>query len=1092
MCRLGLNSAGVAACPSCGAENSERARFCQNCGASLVSADQPREERKLVSVLFVDLVGFTSRSDRADPEDVREILLAYQARVRARIEQHGGTVEKFIGDAVMAVFGAPLSHGDDAERAVRAGLRVLETIDELNSEQPGLDLSVRAAVNTGEAVVRVGSHAASGEPLATGDVVNTASRLQNAAPPGSLIVGLDTYRATRASFKYTELAPIEAKGKREPLRAWLAGGTLSALGERPARSSPMVGRQRELQVLESIWAGAVAGRRPHVVTVIGPPGIGKSRLAREFDARVDSLGGRSFRGRCLPYGERDVYAAFGQQVRQMAGIFDNDALEVAREKLERLLHSHLLEGEAAELARYLPILLGLSGGHVDNRLYLFFAARRLLERIGHERSTLLVFEDIHWADTSELDLLEYFASHLKDTPLVLLALTRPELLDSRASWGGGLGSQTKIGLDALSHDDALKVASRFLSNDTQVSQVTKVAEGNPLFIEELAVALAESGAKSDELPTSVREAIAANIDSLPANPRTVLLDASVVGKIFWRDVLTEVSEVTLLDAALDDLEARDLVHREPNSQLAGDTQFVFKHALVHETAYATLPRAARRSRHARIAALLEEKLGEGTAEMSTVIGHHWREGGEAGKALVYLLIAADRALRAWAKDEAMRLYDEALALLPEEDDKGRARVRAIRGRALIDLGDFTEGSEDLDRVFADLEGRDQLEALFSRARAAFWLEENEQLAALAETATELAEGSGDREMLGPALSFVSVALSTRGAEGDLDRAIEIGTKALDVWVPGTRQVDLAIHKQFHAMHHYWTSQYHTALALAKSAHELGGDYDSLEALFRGGGEEALALVGMGRHAEGILLVQSLLARSEEMGRRWGSFVRSVWSGALRDLDQLDKARLLNEEAIELASSVGATFGATQSMIDLFVIDLAQGEVGRAQQTQPKLRRRIDEGKTWFRWLAQCRMAAAEARLALETEGPDQAAERAREAVHVARLTRRPKYEAAAHLTLGEALLKSGRPADAIAELRIGVAIADELESPPSRWQARALLGRSLYAGGDDSGAAAAFAEASRLVKDFAASLTPEQSVSLLGSLGVREILKAQP
>jgi class 3 adenylate cyclase/tetratricopeptide (TPR) repeat protein len=1083
----------VAACPNCGQENPERARFCLNCGTQLAAPDQAREERKLVSILFVDLVGFTSRSDRSDPEEVRETLFTYQSRVRAHIEEHGGTVEKFIGDAVMAVFGAPLSHGDDAERAVRAGLRVLGAIQELNREQPDLGLSVRAAVNTGEAVVRIGSPAASGEPLATGDVVNTASRLQAAAPPGGLIVGLETYMATRDSIRYTEIAPVEAKGKPEPLRAWLANGAIGRPGERAVTSSPMAGREREIQVLESIWSGVVAEHRPHLVTVIGPPGIGKSRLASELAAHVARLGGRSFRGRCMPYTERAVYAAFGQQVRQMAGIFDNDPPELAREKVDRLLLEYLPQQEATEMARYLPLLLGIGGAErIENRLPLFFAARRLLERVGHEQPTLLVYEDIHWADSSELDLLEYFASHLKDTSLVLLALTRPELLDTRMGWGGGLGSQTKIGLDPLSRQDALKVAGRFLSNQAQVDQVASVAEGNPLFIEELAAALAESGPRAAGLPTSVREAIAANIDSLPATSRSVLMDASVVGKTFWRDVLAAVTTLQPLDEALDELEARDLVRREPSSQLAGDAQYVFKHALVHETAYATLPRAARRARHARIAALLEERLGENTVEMASVLGHHWREAGEPTRALDYLLTAADRALKGWAKDEALRLFDEALALLPEDDALGRARIRALRGRALVDLGEFAQASADLDMVIGALDGRDQLEAMLSRARAAFWLEETEQVAALGESATELAEVMGAREMLGPALSFVSVGLSTRGAEGDIDRAISIGNRALEVWVPGTRQVDLAIHKNYHAMAHYWTGQYRTAFSLAESAHVLGGAHDSIEALFRGGGEEALALVAMGRHADGILLAESLLARAQDIGRRWGSFVRSIWSMALRDLAQMDKARLLNEEAIELAESVGAAFGATESMIDLFVIDLAQGDVGRAQEEMKGLRARIHERKTWFRWLAECRLAAAEASLALASEGPEPAVERSHAAVSAAQRAKRPKYEALARLTLGESLSRLGRPVDAIAELRPALAIADRLESPPMRWQARALVGRAHYAAGNDREAGMAFDEAAKLINDFAATLTAEHRASLLGAEAVRAILKGHP
>jgi class 3 adenylate cyclase len=265
----------VASCPACGEANPDHAKFCLKCGTSLTQAAPRGQERKLVSVLFVDLVGFTSRSDRADPEDVRDTLQLYHSRVKEQIERYGGTVEKFIGDAVMAVFGAPVSHGDDAERAARAGLRVLETIGELNREQPALDLSARAAVTTGEAVVAVGSVPEFGEALAMGDVVNTASRLQSAAPTGRLVVGEETYRATRNLIAYDEMASILAKGKREPIRAWLAVAPVAAPAERPVTSAPMVGRDREMALVESIWDRAVAERRPHLVTVIGPEGIGK-------------------------------------------------------------------------------------------------------------------------------------------------------------------------------------------------------------------------------------------------------------------------------------------------------------------------------------------------------------------------------------------------------------------------------------------------------------------------------------------------------------------------------------------------------------------------------------------------------------------------------------------------------------------------------------------------------------------------------------------------------------------------------------------------------------------------------------------------
>ena len=300
-------------------------------------------------MLFVDLVGFTSQSDRADPEDVRDTLRLYHAESKRRVEQHGGTLEKFIGDAVMAVFGAPIAHGDDAERAVRAGLAVLEGIGALNSTH-GLDLAARAAVNTGEAIVSVGAGRA-GEALAIGDVVNTASRLQSAAPIGRLIVGEETHRATRHAVRYEALAAIEAKGKAATVPAWLALEPVGAPAERPLGANPLVGRDRELELIHSLWTRAAAERRPHLVTVLGPPGIGKTRLCGEASALVEAAGGRVLRGRCLPYGAHTGYQAFPQLLRSASGILESDSANLAREKLRRVVDELLPAPEAADTTR---------------------------------------------------------------------------------------------------------------------------------------------------------------------------------------------------------------------------------------------------------------------------------------------------------------------------------------------------------------------------------------------------------------------------------------------------------------------------------------------------------------------------------------------------------------------------------------------------------------------------------------------------------------------------------------------------------------------------------------------------------------------
>jgi class 3 adenylate cyclase len=614
-------------CPSCGATNAARSRFCSSCGSRLPDAPPPREERKLVSVLFVDLVGFTARSERADPEDIREALQLYHAEAKQRIEHHGGVLEKFIGDAVMAVFGAPVAYGDDAERAVRAGLRVLEGIRELNREH-ALELAARAAVETGEAVVSLG--AAQGDALATGDVVNTASRLQSAAPEGRLLVGGETYRATRHAIRYEPFGPVDAKGKERAVDTWLAVEPLAGPAERALRETPLVGRSRELELMLSVWRRSVTELRPHLVTVLGPPGIGKSRLCLEFSTEVRGDGGRILRGRCLPYEEQVGYQAFSRLVYAFAGILESDEPEASRQKLRLAVDRLMSEPEAGETFRYLAVLLGLSREHeVPQVLLLFFAARRFLERVGLAEPTVFVFEDIHWAESSEIALLEYLARHLRDSPVMLVATARPELLDQQPTWGAGVTGLATISLDPLPLQHAEALAVRLIEEvgglSFEVPRVVEAAGGNPLFIEELAASLVEI--ESEGLPVTVRETIAARIDALPPDARHVLLAASVVGSTFWRGVLEALAGVEEVDAGLAVLEARDLVRRDPSSQLGGDVQFTFKHMLIPEVGYSTLPRAVRRERHAAVARHLEETLAGAAETLPTTLAHHWREAG---------------------------------------------------------------------------------------------------------------------------------------------------------------------------------------------------------------------------------------------------------------------------------------------------------------------------------------------------------------------------------------------------------------------------------------------------------------------------------
>jgi len=660
----------VLVCPSCGQENPESARFCNACGQSLAAAAPAgRDERRFVSVVFVDLVGFTARSEVLDPEDVRAFLSPYHDLVRREFESFGGVVEKFIGDAVVAVFGAPTTYGDDAERAVRAALAVRDGVQSLE----GLDVQVRIAVNTGEALVALGARPELGEAMVAGDVVNTASRLQSAAPVDGVLVGRETHEATRDAIEYDEAPPVIAKGKAEPIRAWIALRPLHGTGERRL-SGDLVGRARELEVLRGIWERVAGESVPHLVTVLGPAGIGKTRLAQEFAAAVEELGGRSVHGRSLPYRESSAYFAFATQVKVLCGIFESDPAEVGLAKLRESVPDETV-------ARHLAILLGLDPeGSVDDREELFFSVRVFIEAVAREGPTVLVFEDIHWADRGLLDLIELLAARLRGLPIMLVTLARPDLLDSRPSWGGGLTAYTALPLAPLSAEEAHQLATLRLGEIRAESalRLAETAEGNPLFIEQLAATVAESSPAGASLPSTIRGILAARLDALPDAERALLLDAAVVGKTFWRGALPQIGADGLSEL-LGALERRDLIVRETSSIIEGEQQFGFKHVLIRDVAYELLPRAERRQRHARAAEFFEARTSE-LGEVAAALARHWRDAGESERALGYFIRAAEQAERGWAKDQAAILYREALELVPEGDG---SRVADLRRRLAL-------------------------------------------------------------------------------------------------------------------------------------------------------------------------------------------------------------------------------------------------------------------------------------------------------------------------------------------------------------------------------------------------------------------------
>jgi class 3 adenylate cyclase len=715
----------VETCPSCGRELPGEFPFCPFCGASLAAGAPTPEaaERKVVTCLFCDLVGFTAQAERLDPEDVRAMLRPYHARVRAELERHGGTVEKFIGDAVMAVFGAPVTHEDDPERAVRSALAIRET-----AREEGIEL--RIGIATGEALVTVGA-AAEGEGLAAGDVVNTAARLQTAAPVYGVLVGETTYRAARNAIDFREAPPVQAKGKSEPVLVWEAVDARSRLGTEVLdhAAGALVGRERELDVLRDALDRVRSERSPQLVTLVGVPGIGKSRmlfeLSRIADADPDLITWRQ--GRCLAYGEGVTFWALAEIVKAQAGIQEADEDDAASRKLRGAVEDVVADArDAAWIEARLRPLAGLGGESEiarDRSGETFTAWRRFFEALADQRTLVLVFEDLQWADDGLLDFVDELADWAQGVPLLLVCTARPELLSRRPTWGGGKLNATTVALSPLSdRETALLIAQvlerAVLPAATQQALLER-AEGNPLYAEQFALLYAERGTAEElPLPESLQGIVAARLDGLPPTEKSLLQDASVVGKVFWTACLDGGAEESapLLHA----LARKGFLRPQRRSSVEGEEEHAFAHVLVRDVAYGQIPRGERARKHARVAEWMES-LGR-QDDHAEMIAHHWRtaleltraSGGEEDdlveRARRALRDAGDRAAALNAHAAAESYYAEALALWPP-DDSERPGLLFRRARALHLAGD-----ESREQALA--EARDALAAAGDRAQAA--------------------------------------------------------------------------------------------------------------------------------------------------------------------------------------------------------------------------------------------------------------------------------------------------------------------------------------------------------------------------------------
>ncbi|HEV8375741.1 MAG TPA: adenylate/guanylate cyclase domain-containing protein, partial [Candidatus Polarisedimenticolia bacterium] len=517
----------------------------------MATSATPGEERKVVTVLFCDLVGFTARSDRADPEDTKATLRPFHTRLKREIEAYGGTLDKFIGDAALGVFGSPVSHEDDPERAVRAALAIQEAMAELNAGDPNLKLEVRQGINTGEAVVAYGLGPQIGEAV-TGDVVNTASRLQSVAPAGRIVVGEATHRATKDVFVYQPLDPVRVKGKAEPLNVWIAVKARGRVGAEIVRRpmTRLVGREEDLRRLQRVLAETVDRAAARLVTIVGEPGVGKSRLVAELSAHVEALPELVTwrQGRCLPYGDGVTFWALGEIVKAQAGIMESDSPEEAWTKLDASIPE--TDSEREWLKQRLAPLIGAESTSAADREETFTAWRRYLESIASKGPTVFVFEDVHWADPAMLEFIEHAALASVGFPMLLVCTARPDLFERNSGWPAASSDPLRITLAPLNAKETATLISLLLDQAALPAEVQSLlldrAGGNPLYAEEFVRMLKDQGllvrsGRNWELvegadlrfPESIQALIAARLDTLEPPLKALLQDASVIGKVFW-------------------------------------------------------------------------------------------------------------------------------------------------------------------------------------------------------------------------------------------------------------------------------------------------------------------------------------------------------------------------------------------------------------------------------------------------------------------------------------------------------------------------------------------------------------------------------
>ena len=955
-------------CPSCGTENSDGSRFCNRCGTVLAQAQAPRMERKFATALFADLVGSTALAEREDPEVVQSVVGRTFDRLAEEIGRYEGLLEKFMGDAVLAVFGVPKAHEDDAERAVRAALEMHAVLSELNrgfAAEGKPTLEMRIGLEAGEVLVDVERASGPRDRMLTGDAVNTAARLQSAAEPGQIVVGPGVYASTKDVIEYRELEPLTLKGKAEPVPAWRALRiTARTRGERPrlGLEARLVGRDEELSVLKQTLRRVETEGRPALVTVIGPAGVGKSRLVAELEQFVEGLPQLVYwrRGRCLAYGNTS-YSAFADAIKAQCEIFDDDTAEVAAKKADAAARE--LFGDDS-VAPQLRALVGAGEVHAMSREDLFEAWRRFLERLAARYPLVLALDDIHWADEGLLDFVDHISDWAQG-PIMVVATARAELLETRPTWGGGKRNAASIYLEALSHAEGEAMLEDLVPGPVSADlkrTIVERSEGNPLYVEEIVRKLIDDGVlrateasrwevaqpvEGIELPRSVQGLISARLDGLPDDEKAVLQDAAVVGRVFWVGAVAELTGRPLTEVrdAIGRLRVKELVVPHDPSSFSDEHEFAFRHNLIRDGAYDSLPKTLRADKHAGVARWAEQRAGDRADEIAELIATHELEAlgyvEELGEqrpdlqrsAFAHAWAAARRTGSLGLSGESTRWYREAERLADALEIPLAERVELHREHADASFGpDPVAETERVARraIEAFSAIGDDAGVGWAHAQMVVSLMQasrHDDAEEAGRTAVATLEPLGESEELANALARLGWFLWRRGraeeAEPLLRRAIEMAGQldAIHVLAEATQTLAVCLQGLFRP---------EESNALLEEAFVLAKESGQQTNLMRAYNNVSAARIGN----SGPVAALEVLLEGQELALRSGVLSNAGWiTGSVADLlhilGRLEESEEHQRNAVELARRIGDEPLLGQRLISLAITVVLRGRIDEA-------------------------------------------------------------------------------------------------------------------------------------------------------------------